>query len=132
MLAAEFGTGQVFWSFLWFFLFFIWIWLLIVVFSDIFRSQDLGGWAKAIWCIFIIFLPYLGVFVYLIARGGKMHEHAVAQAQAQDQAMRQYVQSVAGSGGSTADELARLADLREKGVISDAEFEQLKAKALSS
>jgi Short C-terminal domain/Phospholipase_D-nuclease N-terminal len=132
MLAAEFGTGQVFWSFLWFFLFFIWIWLLIVVFSDIFRSQDLGGWAKAIWCIFIIFLPYLGVFVYLIARGGKMHEHAVAQAQAQDQAMRQYVQSVAGSGGSTADELARLADLREKGVISDAEFEQLKAKAMSS
>ncbi|HZM37688.1 MAG TPA: SHOCT domain-containing protein [Acidimicrobiales bacterium] len=132
MLAAEFGTGQVFWSFLWFFLFFIWIWLLIVVFSDIFRSHDLGGWAKAIWCIFIIFLPYLGVFVYLIARGGKMHEHAVAQAQAQDQAMRQYVQNVAGSGGSTADELARLADLREKGVISDAEFEQLKAKAMSS
>jgi Short C-terminal domain/Phospholipase_D-nuclease N-terminal len=132
MLAAEFGTGQVFWSFLWFFLFFIWIWLLIVVFSDIFRSQDLGGWAKAIWCIFIIFLPYLGVFVYLIARGGKMHEHAVETAQAQDQAMRQYVRDVAGSGGSTADELARLADLREKGVISDAEFEQLKAKAMSS
>jgi hypothetical protein len=130
MLLAEFGTGQVFWSFLWFFLFFIWIWLLIVVFGDIFRSHDLSGWAKAIWCIFIIFLPYLGVFVYLIARGGKMHEHAVAAAQAQDQAMRQYVQSVAGSGGSTADELARLADLREKGVISDAEFEQLKAKAL--
>ena len=132
MLLAEFGTGQVFWSFLWFFLFFIWIWLLIVVFGDIFRSQDLSGWSKAIWCIFIIFLPYLGVFVYLIARGGKMHEHAVAAAQAQDQAMRSYVQSVAGSGGGTADELARLADLREKGVISDAEFEQLKAKAMSS
>ncbi len=132
MVAAEFGTGQVFWSFLWFFLFFIWIWLLIVVFGDIFRSQDLGGWAKAIWCIFIILVPYLGVFVYLIARGGKMHEHAMAAAQAQDQAMRQYVRDAAGTGGSTADELARLADLREKGVISDAEFEQLKAKALSS
>jgi Short C-terminal domain/Phospholipase_D-nuclease N-terminal len=132
VVAAEFGTGQVFWSFLWFFLFFIWIWLLIVVFGDIFRSHDLSGWAKAIWCIFIIFLPYLGVFVYLIARGGKMHEHAVETAQAQDQAMRQYVRDVAGSGGSTADELARLADLREKGVISDAEFEQLKAKAMSS
>ena len=131
MFLAEFGTGQVFWSFLWFFMFFIWIWLLIVVFGDIFRSHDLSGWAKAIWCIFIIFVPYLGVFVYLIARGGKMHEHAVASAQAQDQAMRQYVQDVAGSGGSTADELARLADLREKGVISDAEFEQLKAKAIS-
>ena len=132
MVAAEFGTGQVFWSFLWFFLFFIWIWLLIVVFGDIFRSQDLGGWAKAIWCIFIILVPYLGVFVYLIARGGKMHEHAMAAAQAQDQAMRQYVRDAAGTGGSTADELARLADLHEKGVISDAEFEQLKAKALSS
>jgi Short C-terminal domain/Phospholipase_D-nuclease N-terminal len=132
MLLAEFGTGQVLWSMLWFFLFFIWIWLLIVVFGDIFRSHDLSGWAKAIWCIFIIFLPYLGVFVYLIARGGKMHEHAVETAQAQDQAMRQYVRDVAGSGGSTADELARLADLREKGVISDAEFEQLKAKAMSS
>ena len=132
MVAAEFGTGQVFWSFLWFFLFFIWIWLLIVVFGDIFRSQDLGGWAKAIWCIFIILVPYLGVFVYLIARGGKMHEHAMAAAQAQDQAMRQYVRDAAGTGGSTADELARLADLREKGVISDAEFEQLKAKAMSS
>ena len=132
MTLAEFGTGQVFLSMMYFFLFFIWIWLLIVVFGDIFRSQDLSGWSKAIWCIFIIFLPYLGVFVYLIARGGKMHEHAVAAAQAQDQAMRSYVQSVAGSGGGTADELARLADLREKGVISDAEFEQLKAKALAS
>ena len=131
LLADDFGSGQVFLSFLWFFLFFIWIWLLIVVFGDIFRSHDLSGWAKAIWCIFIIFLPYLGVFVYLIARGGKMHEHAMEAAQAQDQAMRSYVQSVAGSGGSTADELARVADLREKGVISDAEFEQLKAKALS-
>ena len=132
MIATEWGVGQVFWSMLWFFLFFIWIWLLIVVFGDIFRSQDLGGWAKAIWCIFIILVPYLGVFVYLIARGGKMHEHAMAAAQAQDQAMRAYVRDAAGTGGSTADELARLADLREKGVISDAEFEQLKAKALSS
>jgi Short C-terminal domain/Phospholipase_D-nuclease N-terminal len=132
MVIAEFGTGQVFWSMLWFFLFVIWIWLLIAIFSDIFRSPDLSGWGKAIWSIFVIFLPYLGVFAYLIARGGKMHEHAVETAQAQDQAMRQYVRDVAGSGGSTADELARLADLREKGVISDAEFEQLKAKAMSS
>ena len=67
-MLATFGTGQVFWSMLWFFLFFIWIWLLIVVFSDIFRSHDLSGWAKALWTIFVIFLPYLGVFVYLIAR----------------------------------------------------------------
>jgi hypothetical protein len=130
MLAAEFGTGQVFWSMLWFFLFFIWIWLLIVIFGDIFRSPDLSGWGKALWSIFIIFLPYLGVFVYLIARGHKMHEHAMQAAQQQDAAMRQYVQSVAGEGGSPAEEIARLADLRDRGVIDEAEFQQAKARAL--
>ena len=72
MLAAEWGSGQVFWSILWFFLFPIWIWLLITCFADIFRSDDLGGWGKALWSIFIIVLPYLGVFVYLIVRGGRM------------------------------------------------------------
>jgi hypothetical protein len=130
MLAAGFGTGQVLWSMLWFFLFFIWIWLLIVIFGDIFRSDDLSGWGKALWSIFIIFLPYLGVFVYLIARGHKMQEHSVKDAQAQDAAFRSYVQNAAGSGGSAADEIARLADLRDRGVISEAEFQQAKAKAI--
>jgi Short C-terminal domain/Phospholipase_D-nuclease N-terminal len=130
VLAAEWGTGQVFWSMIWFFLFFIWIYLLIMVFADIFRSHDLSGVAKAIWIIFVIFLPYLGVFVYLIARGHKMQEHAIESAQAQEQAMRQYVQSVAPTA-SPADELAKLADLKAKGVISDAEYEAAKAKALA-
>ena len=129
LLAAEWGTGQVFWSMLWFFLFFIWIWLLVIVFSDVFRSHDLSGWAKALWIIFIILVPYLGVFVYLIARGHKMQEHAVQAAQQQDAAMRQYVQSV--TTVSPADELAKLADLKAKGVIDDAEYERLKAKALA-
>ena len=130
-VAAEWGTGQVFLSFLWFFLFFIWIWLLIVVFSDIFRSHDLSGWAKALWIIFVVILPYLGVFVYLIARGRHMQEHAVSDAKQLDADFRQYVQSAAGtSGGGAADEITRLADLRDKGVITDAEFEQAKAKAL--
>jgi hypothetical protein len=132
VFADDFGTGEVFLSMLWFVLFFIWIWLLIMVFADLFRSHDLSGWAKALWVIGIILFPYLGVLVYLIARGHKMHEHAVQDAQAQDAAFKQYVQQAAGSGGSVADELTRLADLKEKGVISDAEFEQLKAKALSS
>ncbi len=131
MFIAEFGTGQVFWSVLWITLFVIWIWLLIAVFGDIFRSDDLSGWGKALWSIFIIFLPYLGIFVYLIARGHKMQEHAVAAAQANDQRMREYVQSVATDSTSTADELARLAELRQQGVISDAEFEQLKAKTIA-
>ena len=133
-LASDFGTGQVFLSFLWFFLFFIWIWLLIVVFSDLFRSHDLSGWAKAAWVIGIIILPYLGVLIYLIARGHKMAEHAQEAAAAQDSAARAYIQQAAGTsgGGSVADELARLADLKDKGVIDDAEFQQLKAKALAS
>ena len=130
VVAAEWGTGQVFWSMMWFFLWFIWIWLLIVVFADIFRSQDLSGWAKALWSIFVIVLPYLGVFVYLIARGHKMNEHAAQEAQAQDAAFRQHVQEAAGSGGGTAEELSKLADLNAQGVITDAEFEQQKAKLL--
>jgi Short C-terminal domain len=131
-LIGEFGTGQVLWDMLWFFLFFIWIWLLIIVFSDIFRSHDLGGLAKALWIIFIILVPYLGVFVYVIARGKKMQEHAMSAAKAQDVARRQYIQSVSGSGGGggTADEISRLADLKAQGVITDEEFAAGKAKAL--
>ena len=129
---AEFGTGQVFWSMLWFFLFFIWIYVLIVVFSDIFRSDDLSGWGKALWVIFIVVLPYLGVLVYVIARGRKMQEHAMHQAQRMDAAQRQYIQSVTGSGGSAADEISRLSDLKAKGVITDEEFAAGKAKALGA
>jgi hypothetical protein len=131
MLAAEFGTGQVLWSMFWFFLWVIWIWLLIIVFTDLFRSHDLGGFAKALWAIGIIVFPYLGVFVYLIARGHKMQEHYVQRAQQQDAAFRQYVQDVSSpSGASTAEELGRLADLREQGVLTEEEFQQAKAKAL--
>ncbi len=132
MLLAEFGTGQVFWSMLWFFLWFIWIWMLIIVFGDIFRSPDLSGWGKTLWTIFVIFLPYLGVFVYLIAHGHKMQEHAMRQAADQEAQMRSYVQNVAATSASSgADEIARLADLRDKGVLSEAEFQQAKAKALA-
>jgi len=133
MLLAEFGTGQVFWSMLWFFLFFIWIWLLISLFGDIFRSADLSGWGKALWCIFIIVLPFLGVLVYLIARGNGMQERSMKQAADQEAQFRGYVQQVAGSGGGggSADEIAKLADLRDKGVISEEEFQSAKAKALT-
>jgi Short C-terminal domain len=131
MIYAEFGTGQVFWSVLWITLFVIWIWLLFAIFADIFRSDDLSGWGKALWSIFVIFLPYLGVFVYLIARGHKMQEHAIAQRQAQDAAMRDYVRSVAGSDGTPTDDLVRLAELREKGLIDEAEYQQLKAKVIT-
>jgi len=132
MLASQFGTGQVFWSFLWFTMFFIWIWLLITVFADIFRSHDLGGFSKFLWIFFVILVPYLGVFVYLIARGHKMSEHAVADAQAQDAAAKAYIREAAGtSGPSTADQLERLANLRDNGVLSPEEFEAEKAKLLA-
>ena len=130
VIAAEWGTGQVFWSMLWFFLFFIWIWLLIIVFSDIFRSHDLSGWAKALWIIFIILVPYLGVFVYLIARGHKMGEHAAADAAAADAATRQYIQQVTST--SPAEELEKLARLREQGVIDEAEYQTLKTRTLNA
>jgi len=132
LIAATFGTGEVFWSMLWFFLWIIWIWLLIMVFSDIFRSRDLSGWAKALWTIFVVILPYIGILVYFIARGHKMSEHAMEAAQAQDAAARQYIQSaVATPGTSAADELTKLADLKSKGLITDADFEQAKAKILA-
>jgi uncharacterized membrane protein YcjF (UPF0283 family) len=131
VLADDFGAGQAFVDLLMFFLFVIWIYLLIVVFSDLFRSHDLSGWAKAAWVIGIIILPYVGVLVYLIARGGKLNEHAQADAQAQDAAARAYIQQAAGTTPSTADELQRLGDLKAQGVISDDEFETAKAKALA-
>ena len=124
-------VGEVFLSMLWFVLFFVWIWLAITVFVDIFRSRDLSGWGKALWVIFIIVLPYLGIFVYLIVRGGSMHERAVQQAQQTDQELRQYVQQVAGSTPSVADELERLASLHDRGKITDDEFATLKAKAMA-
>ena len=132
MLASEFGTGQVFWSFLWFTMFFIWIWLLIMVFSDVFRSHDLNGWTKFFWIFFIILLPYLGVFVYLIARGHKMAEHAQESAQRQDAANRAYIQSVVPAGGaSAADQIAKASELKAQGLITEEEFQTLKAKALA-
>ncbi|MFZ4584046.1 MAG: SHOCT domain-containing protein [Acidimicrobiia bacterium] len=132
MFLAEWQVGQAVWTILWFTLFFIWIWLFILVVMDIFRSPDLGGVAKTLWLIFVIFFTYIGIFVYLIARGGKMHEHAVQAAKAQDDAFKAYVQQAAGSGDSPADQLAKLHDLKEKGAISDAEYNDLKAKVVGA
>ncbi len=119
-----------FWTILMIFLWVIWIWILITIIIDIFRSHDLSGWAKALWFVFILFLPLIGVLVYLIARGGKMHEHEVQQAQLQEEQFRSYVQQAAGSQ-SSADQLAKLADLRDRGVITAEEFDREKAKILA-
>jgi type VI protein secretion system component VasK len=120
---------SAFLTMMWFFLWILWLFLLFWIIFDIFRSKDLSGWAKALWLIFIIVLPFLGVLVYLIVRGGSMHERQAREAQAQDEAFRAYVKDAAGS--SSTDEIAKLADLRERGVISEAEFQAGKAKILS-
>jgi len=133
MLASTYPVLGAFLTMLYFFLFIIWIWLLITVFIDIFRSHDMGGLAKAVWVLFVIILPFLGVFVYLIARGGKMHERAAQDAANQQKAFDEYVKQAAGTAGtSTADQLAKLADLKSQGVITDAEFDAQKAKILAS
>src|SRR5262245_50881515 len=132
VLATDYPLLDVFWTMLWFFLFFIWIWLLITVFVDLFRSDDLSGWGKAGWAIFIIVIPLLGVLIYLIDRGGKMHQRAMQQAQQQEQQFRSYVQEAASSTSSPTDELAKLADLKERGVLTDAEFQRQKAAILGS
>jgi membrane protein implicated in regulation of membrane protease activity len=119
-----------FWTILEVFLWVLWIWVLIYVFIDIFRSSDLSGWAKALWFVFVLFIPLIGVLVYLIARGSKMHERAMQTARQQDQDFRAYVQEAAGSQ-TPADQLAKLADLRDRGVITAEEFERQKAKVLA-
>jgi hypothetical protein len=113
-----------------FFFWIIWIWLLIVVFMDIFRRHDIGGWGKAGWCIFVIVLPYLGVFVYLIAEGRQMGERSAKQAQQQQSQMDSYVRSVAGSN-NPAEQIGKAKELLDNGTISQEEFDKLKAAALA-
>ncbi len=122
---------DVFFTMMWLFLWVLWLFLLFRVITDIFRSRDLGGWGKAGWLVFVIVLPFLGVLVYLIARGHKMTERDVAQAREQDQVFRAYVQEAA-HGSSTADDLVKLSDLRDRGVITGADFQHGKDKILKS
>ena len=116
-LASELGTGQVFWSMLWFFLFFIWIWILITVFADLFRSHDLSGWAKAAWVIFVIIVPFLGVFIYLITQNAGMTERGLERANAQQAA---YGAPAGGGGGGAAAEIESGKKLLDSGAITSA------------
>ena len=122
-----------FWTMMIFFLWIIWIWLLITVFIDVFRDKGLNGFAKAAWVLFLIFIPLLGVLVYLIARGDAMHERQMAYAVNQQKRSEDYIRQVSGGGGATgnADELTKLADLHGKGVLTDDEFASQKAKLLA-
>jgi ABC-type multidrug transport system fused ATPase/permease subunit len=131
LLATDYPLLEVFWTMLIFFAFFIWIWLLFIVFADIFRRKDTSGFAKVMWIIFIIILPYLGVFVYLIAEHNGMAERSQKQAEAVQSEMDQYVRSVASSNDPSA-QIANAKSLLDQGAITQAEFEQIKQKALAA
>jgi hypothetical protein len=123
---------NVFWTIFEFFLWVVWFWILITVFIDIFRSRDLSGWGKALWFLFVLLIPLIGVLVYLIVRGSSMHERQARDIQQQDAEARRYIQQAAAEApASTADQLTKLADLRDRGVISPEEFEREKAKVLA-
>ena len=120
------------WSMFMFFLFFAWIWLVVTVFFDIFRSDDLSGWGKAGWSIFVILVPFLGVLIYIIVRGDKMQQRRIDDARAQQAATNDYIRSVAGGdGASVADELTKLGQLRDQGALTDQEYQAQKAKLLA-
>lgn len=128
MLGSSYPLLDIFWTMLEIFAFVIWIFILFNIIFDIFRSRDLGGGAKAAWFLFVLFLPLIGVLAYLIVRGSTMHERRAQEAKEQQEAFDQYVRETA--GGNTADELSKLADLKAKGVLTEAEFESQKAKIL--
>ncbi|HET9161853.1 MAG TPA: SHOCT domain-containing protein [Solirubrobacterales bacterium] len=129
MPLADYTFGQGLLTVLEIFLFVAWIWVLITVFSDLFSDHGVSGWGKAGWCILLLLVPFLGVFIYLIARGGSMQERMAKRQAAAQQQLDTYIRQAASA--SPADELGKLADLRDKGTISTAEFEQAKAKLLS-
>lgn len=130
MVLAEIGQGNLIVTMFWLFILMLWFWLLITVFADLFADPDESTAKKILWTVFVLFAPYLGVFVYLIARGRGMAERAAKRQSEAEAQFRQYVQDTA-SSGSAADQLAKLAELKSSGAISDAEYETMKAKVVN-
>ena len=131
LVASSYPFLDVFWTMMVFFIWIIWFWLLITVFADVFRRHDIGGFAKTLWIIFVIVLPYLGVFIYLIAEHKGMADRRMGEAQAAQAQFDDYVRQAAGSGGAAA-EIEKAKQLLDSGAISQAEFDSIKAKALAS
>jgi len=130
-VAQNYPLLNIFWTTIMLFLWILWIFLLIYIITDVFRSNDLSGWAKALWTIFIILLPFLGVLIYLIARGDTMQKRQMREYQETDQAMRSYIKDAAGTQQSTADEVTKLASLRDQGVLTEQEFLNQKQRLLA-
>jgi Phospholipase_D-nuclease N-terminal len=133
VLAADYPFMDVFWTMILFFSWVIWIWMMVLILSDVFRRDDISGWAKAAWVVFMIVLPFVGVLIYLIAHGKGMTERRVKDQQVAQASFDDYVRTVAKDGGSagSASEIERAKQLLESGTIDQGEFERLKAKALS-
>jgi hypothetical protein len=130
LFAADYPFLDVFWTMLIFFFWVIWIWILVTVLIDVFRRHDLSGWGKAAWTLFVIVLPYLGVFIYLITQGRQMAERRASEARAGQEAFDDYVRNVTSSGGPS-DQIAKAKELLDSGAIDQAEFDQIKRKALA-
>ena len=131
-IAADYPFLDVLWTMLIFFAWVIWFWLLITVFADVFRRHDIGGGAKTLWIIFVIVLPFLGVFIYLISQGNGMNERNVKQVEKAQEQSEAYIRSVATSSGGAADQIEKGKALLDSGAITQAEFDALKAKALGA
>ena len=132
VLAADYPFMDILWSMIIFFSWVIWIWIMIVILTDVFRRRDIGGWAKAAWIVFLIVLPFVGALIYLIAQHDGMAERQAKQVADAQQQTDSYIRSVAGSGDGAADEIARAKGLLDSGAITQAEFDALKAKALAA
>jgi hypothetical protein len=130
LFAADYPFLDIFWTMLIFFMWVIWIWILVTVLMDLFRRHDISGWGKVAWTAFVVVLPYLGVFIYLITQGKEMAERRASEVQATQASFDSYVRSVATNGGAT-EQIAKAKELLDSGAIDQAEFEQLKRKALT-
>ena len=130
MFAADYPFLDVFWTMVIFFFWVIWIWILVTVLIDLFRRHDIGGWSKALWTLFVIVLPYLGVFVYLITQGKQMAERRAEELRASRASFDDHVREVSATSAPS-DQIAKAKELLDSGAIDQAEFEQLKRKALS-
>ncbi|MEN3284827.1 MAG: hypothetical protein V7607_5967 [Solirubrobacteraceae bacterium] len=133
VIAADYPFLNILWSMIIFFVWVVWIWMMVVILTDVFRRRDLSGWGKAGWTVFLIVLPFLGAFVYLISQGDKMADRRAEEVRGQQAQLDDYVKAVAGDGGGgAADEIEKAKRLLDTGAITDTEFEALKAKALAA
>ena len=132
VIAADYPFLNILWSMIIFFVWVVWIWMLVIILTDVFRRRDLSGWGKAGWTLFLIVLPFLGAFVYLIAQGDKMADRRAEDVRGQQAQFDDYVKTVAGDGGGAAAEIAKAKQLLDSGAITQTEFDQLKTKALAA